>query len=206
MRNNFAPRDYGQRLDASVCRYEGFPVYVRTINEREFHLYKLDELSGAVWKTINPQDPNFDVASLPLGYIQWKNEVYYTTRRPLRKFKQGIDEKSLLFSPLPGVASSSRAIAPRSLLYSREFVDMVTENYPSLERALTSLAKKDGSGSLAISRHIALHINDVKVVHVFFKNEMVGWIAPGDRTVHVPSNPMGAVVSMHLRGFNWIID
>lgn len=204
MLNKFAPRDWQQRLDATICRFQGIPVYVRT-GDRTFQLYKLDDLNE-VWKTISPTDEAFDVASCPLGYVQVKEHVAYLARRPLRKFKQGIDEKSISFSYLPDLESKPRVGSMRDIVYSKGFINMVIDKYPSLDSTLETLNKAEKPMSLAISRNVALYVMKHKVVNVYYKNELVGWIAPGEKTVHVPSDPLGWIVSNHLKGFDWTID
>lgn len=204
MLNKFAPRDYVQRLDQSICRYQGFPVFVRVESENRFNLYKMDNQHD-VWKQISPTDEAFDVASLPLGYCQSNDDVVYLTRRPLRRFKQGIDEKCMTYSRLPDI-EGKKTLSSREIVWSKSFINMIIERYPSLDSALETLNKCEKPMSLAISRNVALHVMKHKVINVYYKNDLVGWIAPGDKTVHVPNDPMGWIVSTHLRGFNWIID
>lgn len=204
MLNNFAERDYTLRLDGTICRYQGYPVVVRVNDGVTFNLYRMEDTQH-IWKNINPRDEAFDVASIPLGYCQSNENVVYLSRKPLRKMKQGVDDKSMSYNLLPDVVEK-KGISYRDLIYSKNFTNMVIDKYPSLDSALDTLRKSEKPMSLAVSRDVALHVNKVKVVNVYYKNDLVGWLAPGDRTVHVPNDPMGWIVSKYLRGFNWIID
>ena len=200
--------DWHKKLDQTYIRYKGKPVYIR-IMEDEICIYSLP--NQKLMKRVNEITPDFDFESMPLGYFTKDNKCYYLTRVPYRKIKQGISIGSVLIHPLPNIVD--RAL-PRisNVLNSQEFVDMVLGNYPPLYEALTSLRESHEAyprqnSEIAISISIAMRIDENGIIHIYYKNDLVGWIQPNKFIVHVPSNMRGSIVSKHLSHvLGWEID
>jgi hypothetical protein len=205
--------DLGQKINDTVCRYKGQPVYVRTGDKgKSITLFKLDETDKLV-ATITKDDVNFDIASIALGYVNGERTLraLYVSRLPLRRTKQGIDPRALKISAIPG---SGAGAAPNStsIIFSKSFIEMVNNTYPSVEEALpalrAALAKDGTTGSIAVSKDIAISIDKMGIVRVHYKNEYVGWIQPNKFLVHVPSDSgLSWVISKYLSHvLGWQID
>lgn len=197
--------DLNQRLNDTVCRYEGLAVRIK------YHGGDLLDLcsvgSGHLIKTIKSNDPGLDISGIPLGYVQiTPGIVVYTSRRPLRIYKQGVSNDVIATrfttTGYPGVKFS---------IFSKPFEDMVNNRYPNLDAALKLLRKKynenDRYTEIAISRDIALKYNhEMQITHVFFRGDEVGFIIKDTRTVITPSTDKGWIISKHLGQFDWEVE
>lgn len=208
MKCTIIPNDISQKMAESIFKYQGRPYYVRHSGGNKIDLYELQNATGHIVYTIKYDDDGLDFSSIPLGYVNLKPyvAVVYLTRVPVRKVKQGINTSNTKMNSLPG--SLKKGYNMTSTLFSEGFVNMAIEKYPSLEESLEKLRKKDSkSGEVAISRSIALMIDEQDIIKVFYKNEYVGWIQPGKFLVHVKSDGLGWVVSKYLSHIlGWQID
>lgn len=213
MKCNIPVNDLGQKLDSTVCRYKGQPVFVRVLDRGVITLYELPQAKKAIGN-ISANDPDFDIASVPLGYMQAEKQVYYLTRSPQRRVKQGVESRTLRYDLLaPGSNNSFKySMNAGQIIVSKGFADMILGNYPDLMVSLKALRKdwandpKENSAR-AVNRNIAMYINEVGVINVYYKQDFVGWIQPDKFVVHVPSNDWGWVVSRYLsHELSWKID
>lgn len=209
MRCNIPARDLHQKLDNTLCRYKGRPVYVRVDSGRAgVHIYNVHDTNTPIDK-IKATDPDFDVASIPLGYVQYRDRVYHLARIPVRRVKQGLDIRSIRVRNLDG---SGGDILVNHLIFSKEFEEMVANRGNRLSDVLGYLraqSKKDNSRvyERVLSRDIALGINKMGIINVYFKGVHVGWMQPDKDIVHVPSDEMGWIVSKYLsHELSWKID
>lgn len=204
MRCKFTERDLSQRLDHTICRYDGVPYYVRYVNRGVLSLHSL--LSGSKKKVIDihPNDEKFDVSTVPLGFAQASDSVVvYLSRRPNRLYKQGISIDSL----------SMKFIGPARANFnyiSEAFENMVLNKYPSLGEAFNTLRRSNEDKEIAISRDTALKWNpNLKLIFVYFKGTLpedeVGWVIPDTNIIVIPSSEKAWIVSTQLRGFSWEI-
>ena len=207
MKNKIGENDLVARLDNSFCRYKGEAVYVR-VNGRQLLLYKPSKMHGEALAKISPYDPEFDIESLPLGYVQFKHRTYYLTRVPRRRYVQGVNADSLSMTSIPDsvFAREGNTIGREGILSTTGFEDMVMNKYRSIFDVFSDFAKDTEPREEALSRDVAVYKNALGIVNVYFKNDLVGWIAPNSNVVHVPSNEYGWVVSMYLRDLNWQVD
>lgn len=201
MRCNIPERDLAQKLDATVCRYKKDPVYVR-VDGRSLILYKLPDTSTR-YQIIRSTDPEFDVAGVPLGYMLYSQNqtVYYLSRLPARRVKQGLDARTVRIRNIAG--STNVGVNAQSLLFSQGFVDLINNKFLPLSDALKMLRGKFKSNSestyeVPIRRDIALGIDKQGIIKVFYKTDYVGWIAPDQHTVNVKTDDFSWVVSRYL--------
>lgn len=204
MRCKFPERDLAQRLDATICRFRGLPVYVR-VTGRGLTLYSLPSGGKKALYEIRADDPEFDISTIPLGYVQIAPDiVVYTSRRPQRLYKQGLASESISWK---FTNNNNNHRVPINF-FNVAFENMVLGAYPDLRDALHILRKSDTEKEVAISRDIALKYNpNLKIISVYFKGEdaEVGWIVPDTNIVIVPSSEKGWIVSQNLVGFSWEI-
>jgi hypothetical protein len=160
--------------------------------------------------TIPPDDPLFDTASPPLGYMNYKDDVIHVTRPPVRRARQGIDTRNLSFRVLGGRGCPYHT---EHLLFSKNFEEMVLGKYPKLEAALKKLReswKKDYKCglSIAVTRDIALKIKETGIIDVWHKEANIGYILPKNpNTVIVPEREDAWIISRYLaHELSWEVD
>lgn len=217
MRCRIPERDLGLKLNDTICRYKGEPVWVR-VEGGTIYLYKLPDVntSGRWFTTIKSNDPDLDVASVPLGYMQGdgnnRNSVFYLSRIPIRKVKQGLPLTAIKSVQVGDDSNGPRGKAPSGAYLNNSFVRMVKNDYPKLPDAmkmLRGLHSKDSSKvyQAAISRDIAIEINQMGIINVHYKKVFVGWIQPDKNIVHVPTSELSWVISKYLsEHLDWVVD
>ncbi len=202
MRSKYANKDLEARLHGTIIRYNNHPYFCRYNGSNSLILYHVNQ-TDSEFKTIKGNDVLLDISSVPLGYIQQGDKVAYLTRKPHRRYKQGIDDSALLWHTIDEEEGPQNF--PRSLrgnLYTQATIDMILGNYPALDKVMD--IKPDRAVEVAISRDVAVRYRPaLQMWDVFLRRRCVGWVPPGTRTVVVPSNDMGWVVSLYLTGFNW---
>lgn len=213
MRCKIPSRDLAQKLDQSICRYDKVPVYCRIREKGVIHLYHLDNTNEVAY-VIKPNDEKFDVSGLPLGFIQGRrnpNKVYYLSRVPWRRTKQGLQYTALVARRL-GDIDPVKGFDITTLIFSTNFVNMVLGNYPSLKVGIGQLRNQHKTTpeevhQIAISIDIALSINAMGIIYVYFKNTFVGWMAPDTMTVIVPHSDKALIVSKFLsHELDWKVE
>ena len=211
MRNYTIPQDQMQRYHGTIVQFDGQPVYVMVAGNK-WNLYKPSTINIGnnvlLFKGIDPYDERVDVSSLPMGYVnlsKWKT-VRYLVRRPVKKFQQGMNPEVLGVHQLPDFKNEFY-VDPNSILYTQEFEDCVLGKYPNLKEALETLENQvEDCGEIAIDRSIALSVDKLGIIKAYYRNSLVGWMAPGKKVLNVPSSNMGWVVSHHLSGLDWEIN
>jgi hypothetical protein len=215
MRCKIPARDLALKLNETICRYRKEPVWVRVLDEM-IYLYKLDEVnsSGRYFAIIKPNDPDFDVAGVPLGYLQgesiYKHRVYYLSRIPIRKVKQGLPLNAIKAVQVGQEDTGPRLKLPFSPL-TKSFICMVKNEYPKLAdlmKMLRGLHAKDSTQiyQAAVSRDVAIEINQMGIINVYYKKVFVGWMQPDKNTVHIPKSELSWVISKYLSELDWIVD
>ena len=202
MRCKFPNKDLSQRLDSTICRYDGRPYYVRYRGDNLLDLQTLERQRSVL--TIKADDPLFDVSGIPLGYVQvTKENVCYVTRKASRIYKQGVTADTLV----PHYMTSTSELHARFSPYSQAFEDMIMERYPSLDSAIEMLRSSDTHREIAISRDVALKWNaNLRLTYVYYKSQQVGFIIEGTRKVIIPSGDLSWIISTNLSGFNWEVE
>lgn len=205
MRCKFANRDLIQRLDSSICRYRGRAVFVRYGGAEDLMniWYLPSSRKGAADETIHANNEQFDISTVPLGYMQeGKDVVNYACRRPGRIYKQGVSYDNLHFYQING-----KGVMSNPSIYDQGFKDMVEDNYPSLKEVMASIRKSTTKKEVAISRDIALQWDPtLRLIYVYYKTDQVGFIIDGSNTVIVPSSEKAWVVSKFLSLLSWEVQ
>lgn len=204
MRCRYPDKDLSQRLDSTICRYEGIPVFVRYAGRNALSLYTVDQPNKKAIKEIAADDPLFDISAVPLGYVQYSaRQVAHLSRRANRIYKQGLSA-DVVNCDLLVRTGTEPIIGTSSVLYSKAFEESVLGMFTGLDDAIRQLRDGDVTAAKAISRDVALKFNqELKMIVVYYKGSEVGWIPPGTREVIVPSTDKGWVVSRFLSGFTW---
>ena len=215
MRNFSLPQDQVLRYHGTIVQFDGIPVYI-TVTGDKWNCYKPSTIqkpnAKIIAKGIDPYDSRIDVSSIPLGYVNIPK--YYTTRyvarRPVKGlgYKQGVHGDIITVTGLPD-SLNGEYFSGHDILYMEEFEDCVLGKFPSLDKALNLLPKQgeeQGSAEIAIDRHIALSVDKLGIIKAYYRNDLVGWMAPGKRVLNVPSSSMGWIVSHHLSELAWEIN
>lgn len=200
MRCKIPERDLAQRLDNTICRYDGKPVHVMFTGGNSLELTSLS--NKKIRFTIQSDDPLFDISTIPMGFLQSSPvSVVYCRRRPIRAWKQAVSPDNIEYTFISKEAQE-QGIPPLS---SAAFENMILGNYPDVNHALEVLfSSSDRNMEVAISRDIALlWKHKLQLTYVFFKKEEVGFIVKNTNTVIVPDNENGWIVSKYLSNFNW---
>lgn len=194
--------DLNARLSGTICRYDGMP-YLIQVTERG--TVRLDDMvSGEGGARIDPSDPKFDISTPPLGYVNFREHCKYLTRIPTRRYKQGIDNRNTIMSPIPG-PNIDRMGRNGHTLHCVEVRNMMLNKYED-SRAVLKALREGRHVSRAISRSVAFSIDGIGLVSVYLKNNIVGHIYPDKEIITVPTSDMGWVVSVHINGFGFEVD
>lgn len=196
--NRFAEQDFSARLHGTICRYERVP-YKLHVDGREIHLVDIN--SGDIFKTINPRDKLLDVSSVPLGYMNLRETAVYVRRQPTREiYRQGVCDRNVTFHCLGDDKNRIRGIS----IVSKEAVKMMMSIYPDLPTCLKKLRSREVV-SIATSNTVALSINDIGVINVYNRNDLIGYMAPDSDIVNVPNDEMGWLVSTEIGTLGWAV-
>lgn len=185
-------KDLQDRLDGTICRFEGRPVYVMVHSEKKLRLYDIP-FQNQLIAEINPNDRRFDISMLRLGYAnvcnsytERKNHVLYFTRNPSKKYKQGTCASYIICKEIDGKRSDRYS---GSMIMSQGFVDSVNDVYPSIEQI------DEHGGSIALSMDIACMKDDLGILSFFYRGQKVAARVPdSDRLV------------MYKGDYPWVVE
>ena len=166
--------DYArQRLDGTVIRINGEVVY---LSFRENWTYSVYNLSSKKEKNVDIRKVPLDLNPIPLGYINHGNIAYYTSRRPVRRWKQGLSSDALDVRFQKDGRNLGGMMAG-TLLISSGLINCVDNVYPSIQESYIEIVE-GGYNSSAFSRAFALSSSPVdhKVLDLLYKNIKVGYV------------------------------
>jgi hypothetical protein len=179
MRNKYKGDDVRSRLHGTIIRFKNHP-YLVDVEPGTSSLGLHDLESGDLVVRVEPDDPNIDISSLPLGYVNLEKLkiAVYIKREPLRRFKQGVVIQDLTQRSL----SDEGSIGLRHV-HGKGLVDCVINRYPTMDKALLNITR-DGWKSVAIDRDIAFKRTG-STLSVFLKDEEVGIMKLGSNRVTI---------------------
>lgn len=204
MKIKYRAQDYEARLNDGIILYRGSPHRVVT-DGRVINL--LDPTTGrTVVRGIDPADNDLDISSPTLGYINAPSYAYYLERIPSRRYKQSLDARAIRETRLTiqGL-NSDNGDGYSEFLYSEYFVDSYKVGYPSFTEARKMLDNGDRK-SVAVSRDVAMVKDELDIIKLYYKLELVGWVAPNSTIVMVPSSEKAWVISMHFNELGWEVE
>lgn len=202
----FGPADYEARLQGGVVLWKGIPHRV-SVDGHEIHITDL-VTNRTVARSVEPLDNNLDISSPMLGFINGEVHTYYLQRIPRRRYRQALESNSILEFTLRAEGLVNENGGGRSdILYTDFFRNAFTKRYPTFDEAVVDLNNEVRTG-VALSREIAITKDDLDIVKVWYKTgeQPVGWIEPGGRTVRVPNNDKGWLISMYLNEVDWEVQ
>jgi hypothetical protein len=185
-------------MNGGVAFYGGKPVLISAGGG----LIAISDFpNGENPKNILAADPDLDLASPVLGYVNMPEYCLYVYRKPERKYKQTLTYGSIGWFD-PSNMGVSLALRQNNIFYTKHFKDMLENIYPNLNAVLKAL----GNGKIksrAISRNVALGVDSFGIIRVYYKMTEVGYISPGTTTVSVPEGKLAWVISKYLREYSW---
>jgi hypothetical protein len=163
-------------LVSSVVRYDGYPVYVTSIDFAYDEAYKIsftDLLTGEGDVKVSTS-PRWNFDPVPLGFVNMSNfgqQDYALTamRKPLRAWKTGVSTKTLVVESVSYDIPHPRMA--KGYLTSRALARCVIGDYPSYEKATAKLAPRRGNETvsmIAFSRRFAVDTNSKLYHHLHF--------------------------------------
>lgn len=207
-------KDLHDRLHNTIVRYRGIPVMVQVESAKSLLLK--DTVSGAQLFDVKPDDPDLDISSAEVGYLNWQptmkivryynaalagtpNVVNYLERCPNRMYRQGLVSDSLKSYKIDG----TEGINPMNLLNLEGFRASLTGLFPSLELGLELIANEKWP-EVAISQSVAIKKTDSGMCLVYYRRVNVGWIIPRSRHIEMMDSELKWVVSrlMEKEGFD----
>lgn len=198
-------KDLKGRIGGTICRYQDDPVYCTVTNKGTIQLQDIravfDSQFGAILKEISPKDPDFDISSIELGYLNWEvspamryphssmkrggNQVSFLSRPPAKRYCQGLQADYIRRQSIDGVDEGDA----NYVLHSEGFIKLCRNDYPPLPEAIERLTKGGESG-IAISREFALKSLDSTLILAFCEMKNIGWILPRSMKIEVPEGEL----------------
>ena len=175
----FTQEDCQMRLNRTLCRYKGEPVYVEVYNEDPLNTVRLTPIPYDAKKRrslrVPTTDPDFVHRSPELGYVNYprggeKQDCYYYARSPKRRQQQGLSAGNVDVLNEHGPSFSD-------IWMTDAFRNLIVNIYPKYEQALKSVLDGDVKG-VAFHRHVCIRRIDGHNVSLFFKERMVAMYHP----------------------------
>jgi hypothetical protein len=205
-------KDLLDRLDGVIVRYDGLPYYCVYYGPLKLMLYPLVDTTASKGMIVDPDDPKLDISIPECRYVNHEYPkkltkigyptgpvVYYVTRDPTKMWKQGFAPGYSKFQNIEG--KQAQACDPTTISRGQGMYDSLTGVYPTLEETF-SIFKDVGPGAvrdIAVSRDVAFRKSEVDVVFVYYRTDLVGWMAPGSTKVNVVESDLGWVIERHLK-------
>lgn len=171
--------DVYARLNNTVCRYDGEPVYINvdtgevtgTIVCNFYHASKRDP----AFIQCNTIDPLFDESSPELGYMNHDKQVLYLARVPARMNQQGLSIANVVVFRKGGEKQRNVTILE---LRSDGFRNMIVNDYRPFDKALNKMMDQRKIKGLAFHKHAALQYIDGNSLGVLYRARLVGMFNP----------------------------
>lgn len=193
--------DTRQRINRTICSYDGKPVFVQVDGVNEISIWPLRRDVGNIPpKKVRVTDKKFSYASAPLGYMNYQKNAFYVMRVPNRQTRAGISSEILSTDP---------AIPPAEFFMSKAFENCIMGTHPSLPTALKSLSKDHNS--VAIHRHLALFkLPSRHIYELRYRGAAIGAFDSNSQQFIFSESPMRSFVerivqNLHLQEGN-IVD
>lgn len=160
--------DVNLRLKSSLVRKGNEPVYVQAVEDKETVVVH----NCHTGRKERIEVEKLNLTPVPLGYVITGGDVVYVTRKPTRKYKQGLtNDNSSAKHVLTG-----RPVAVR--MNDEGLAKTIMGEFPSIEEAFQRC--REGADIIPFSRNWAV-ANCKDELCVMYKCEVVGYV--GDNSV-----------------------
>lgn len=160
--------DVKLRLQQSLVRKGKEPVYVQAVENKD---------TVVIHNCVTGRKERVDVSELdlspvPLGYVISDGEVVYVTRKPTRRYKQGLTTENMVVRDVLRNRFTKLSVNDKGLCKT------VLGTYPSVEEAFQEC--RNGKDIIPFSREwaVANYKDELCVMH---KGNVVGYV--GDESV-----------------------
>ena len=163
------PEYAAERLIETYIRYDGKPVLVRDVQSGDGEI-KLDlyNYGNGMHDLRDISDPKFNFHPIPLGYVNSDGYAYYLQRMPERRWKQGIDHRSVECKNQIGPAR-------RHVLLQMPLYNSIVNPFPSYEQVLEEI-RADAVKSRAFHKKFALMREGLGNKVMRYKERTIGWL------------------------------
>ncbi len=162
-------QDVKTRLQHSVVMYKKRPMLVIGVEDK--NTLVVQDLLTERAETAPIGEVDLDPSHAPLGYIMEGEDVYLAMRKPVRRYKQGLNQENLLVKPV--LKAEGRRMG-RINFHSKSIGRAMLGQYPSVEDAFQS-ARNRTSELVPFSRDWAVGTHDEELSLVF-RGEVVGFV------------------------------
>lgn len=178
-------RDIELRLKGSVVMYDKRPVLIADVLGNG--IVRAVDILADEGKTVKVVDLDLSPSSAKLGYVIGEGgELYYASRRPARKFKQGLTRENLFTFEAMNKPNDKDMAAlirqggrPHFNPGSTHVARTIMGQYPSLEKAFTDV-RAGKRKAMPFSREWAVADKDHELC-LLFRGDVVGYV--GDNSV-----------------------
>ena len=140
-----------ERLSGTVVRIDGIAVYLQHVDG---WLFRAHNLSDKKHTDVDIRKVDIDIKPIPLGYVNYQGNTYYTSRSPARRWKQGLSEDSFNVTQVKRDGKVAKARGG-GMITSKELANCINNKYPSFKKAYKNVATGECTG-LAFSRKFAV--------------------------------------------------
>lgn len=155
--------DVKLRLGNSLVRKGATPVYIKGVES----INKVIVYDPIKRETDYAKVSDLNLTPVPLGYVESAGDVLYVTRKPTRKYKQGLTQENMVAKDV----LSGRLVALR--IDDKGLSKAILGQYPSIEEAFQQC--REGSGIVPFSREWAV-ANYKEELCVMHKGGVVGYV------------------------------
>lgn len=162
--------DLHQKLNHTIIRYKNEPVFVQTDSSEILKCHKLSEASKDKYPEyfpVDPDDPELNYASPPLGFINLNGYCLFVSRLPIRRPIQGLHRANLVVTDFnhrtEGISNES--------FYSEKMYKCISGIYPTFTEVLAEAKRKQKRDfTQAFDRHHALQrMGGAETLQLFHK-------------------------------------
>lgn len=153
MEKRFAtPADVRMRLNETFVRYKGEYYFATQSPEDQDTKLQLRLVHDkALVCVIDANDPDLDVSSLPLGYVQFRswNECIFMSRLPYRRQRQAVSIDSVA---VYGVFNIAQYPPVRDYFHQKFFINNLKGEFPTYDAVVSSIKANTGKDTEKIAR------------------------------------------------------
>lgn len=173
--------DRQTRLHGTYCVYDGHVVFMEYAGDYNFVVTFARSLKRDR-ETIDIRNEQFSSIPFSLGWVNHPTEgnAYHISRMANRGTRQGVSARSLVVTDM-----QNRSTGGRDLPWAEVFETCYNNVYPSVTAAIKSL-QGTKLKSVAISRTIMIHTDEVGIIKIVFGNETIGWYSRSEGFCRVP--------------------
>lgn len=178
--------DVRLRLHRSIVAYKGTPVMVDEVLGKS--AVSITEILTGNEHKVMVKDLDLSPSSLPLGYVSVEGKVYLTSRKPCRKYKQGLTQENFHAREVFGDKMGRNMLS----VTNRAVARTMTGQFADIGTAFTRVRKGE-SKIVPFSREWAVADHEEELC-ILYRGEVVGFV--GDTFVRL--NPERAYLKESL--------